>query len=235
MNFVDIAILLVLAIAVLGGYYRGFVETVLGLLATLLSWVLGMLGIPLLSGAIKGHETLYNMLLYYTEGSEYVAATDVELTRASIGSVPVEQLRTVIENADMPLPMGARVTRNIATEAFSAQGITTLGDYFNLTIVSVVVNIAAFLLVFALARVVLGIVVRAMEYGRGGFSVLQRLDGPIGAGVGLLQGVLILFAIFLLLPIALTVLPKAYTFVEESFFGEFFYRANLMLWMIPGA
>ena len=164
MNVVDIAIVLILAIAVLGGYYRGFVDTALGLAATVLSYLLGMAGIPLVSGAIKGHETLYGMLQYYTEGAEYVAVTDVELTRTPIGQISREQLETIIQNADMPLPMGARVTRNIAEEAFSGQGVTTLGDYFNLTIISVVINIASLLIVFLIARIVFGVIIRGVEY-----------------------------------------------------------------------
>ena len=52
--------------------------------------------------------------------------------------------------------------------------------------------------------------------------------------MGLIHGVLLLFLLFLLAPIALTVLPKLYEFIEESFFGEFFYRANFFLMLIPG-
>ena len=97
-----------------------------------------------------------------------------------------------------------------------------------------VINIASLLIVFLIARIVFGVIIRGVEYGRGGYPVLARGDGLIGAGVGLLQGVLILFAIFLLLPVALTVLPKLYAFIEESFFGEFFYRANFFISLIPG-
>ena len=49
---------------------------------------------------------------------------------------------------------------------------------------------------------------------------------------GLPYGILLL--IFLLLPIALTVLPKLYIYVEKSFFGVFFYRANFFINLIPG-
>lgn len=233
MNIVDTVVIFVLAIAVLGGWYRGFVETLLGLCATLLSCVLGFLGIPLIANAVRGNASLYQMLLYYTEGAEYVAVTDVELTRASINSVSVEQLNTIVKNAEMPLPMGTRVMKNIAVEAFSSEGVTTLGDYFNLTIVSVVINIAAFLLVFMLCRVLFAVVIRGIGYGREGYPVLIQADGPIGAGVGLIHGILLLFVLFLLLPIGLTVLPKLYEFVQESFFGEFFYRANLLIQMMP--
>lgn len=234
MNIVDIAILLILAVTILGGWYRGFLETLLGLIATLLSCVLGFVGIPLVADAVRGNASLYQTLLYYTEGAEYVAVTDVELTRTSIHNITVEELGTIVQNADMPLPMGARVLRNIAIEAFSSEGVTTLGDYFNITIVTVVINIVSFLLVFALCRILFGVLIRGIAYGREGFPALVHFDGPIGAGIGLIQGITLLFALFLLLPIALTVLPKLYEFIQESYFGEFFYRANLLIQLIPG-
>ncbi len=175
---------------------------------------------------VKGSADLFNMMLYYTEGSEYVAITDVELTRASIASISSDQLHTVLQNADMPIPMDRCIIKNIASEAFRASGVTTLGDYFTHTIVCVVINILAMLLVFVIVRLLLGFVIRGMEYGRGGFPVLTRGDGVIGAGLGLIHGVLLLFAIFLLVPVMLTVLPKLYEFLSQSFFGEFFLQAN---------
>ena len=234
MNAIDVGVLLILAIAVLGGFYRGFINAALGAAATVFSFVAALIGRPLAANAIRGHDTLYNMLLYYTEGAEYVAATDVELTRAPISQVSSERLRAIVDNAEMPVPMGNRVIQNVASEAFADQGVTTLGDYFNLTIVSVVINIFSLLIIFTVLRVLLGIIIQSVEYGRNGFPSLVRGDGLIGAGIGLLQGVLILFIIFLLMPIFLTVLPKLYEFVSESLFGNFFYKANLLLYLIPG-
>ena len=234
MNFIDIGILLILAVTVLGGYYRGFVSTLLDIGATLISFLIARLCIPLLANLVKGNEKLYNMMLYYTEGSEYVAVTDVELTRTPISGISADTLHKVIENAHMPRPMDACVKRNIATETFSSQGVTTLGDYFNQTIVCVVINIFALLLIFVVVRILFSFFIRGAEYGRGGFPVLARADGLIGAGLGLFNGVLLLFVAFLIFPILLTVLPKFFDFLSESFFGNFFYRANPLLYMIPG-
>lgn len=233
MNFIDIAILLILAITTLGGYYRGFFSTMLGIGASVVSWLAGRICVPLISNAIQSNEKLFNMMCYYTEGAEYVAITDVELTRTPISSISGDTLRTVITNADMPRPMGSFVSKNIATEAFSASGITTLGDYFNQTIVCTVINILAVLIVFVILRILLGLIISGVRYGRGGYPVLQRGDGAIGAGLGLINGVLVLFVLFMAVPIMLTVLPKLYEFLEESFFGEFFYKANPFIAMIP--
>jgi hypothetical protein len=233
MNFIDIAILLVLAITILGGLYRGFVSTVLNIGATIASILFGRILIPLVSGMVKNSADLFQTMLYYTEGSEYVAITDIELTRAPIANISAEQLHTVLQNADMPLPMDRCVVKNIASEAFRSSGVTTLGDYFNQTIVCVVINILALLVLFAILRLVFGLLIRGAEFGRDGFKVLAHGDGIIGAGLGLLHGVLILFVLFLVAPVLLTVLPKLYEFISESFFGEFFYKANFLLALIP--
>ena len=42
-----------------------------------------------------------------------------------------------------------------------------------------------------------------------------------------------LFVIFMIVPVLLTVLPRLYEFLSESFFGEFFYKANFLLSIIP--
>jgi len=233
MNFIDIAILLILAITILGGMYRGFVNTVLNIGATVAALLFGRILIPVVSGFVKGSADLFNMMLYYTEGSEYVAMTDVELTRAPISSISSDQLHNVLQNADMPLPMNRCVIKNIASEAFRDSGVTTLGDYFNQTIVCVVINILALIIVFTIVRLILGFLIRGVEYGRGGFPILSRGDGAIGAGLGLIHGVLMLFVIFLIVPVLLTVLPKLYEFISESFFGDFFYKANFLLGIIP--
>ena len=102
MNFVDVFILLVLAVCVLGGYYKGFLSTLVRIGMTLLSFFLALSLSPLLSGAVRGQQDLYDMLLYYTEGSEYVAATDVELTRAGIAQVTSEKLREVLRSLQTP-------------------------------------------------------------------------------------------------------------------------------------
>lgn len=234
-NIVDIFILLILAVTILGGWYKGFLSTLFSLIATVLAWGIAMLFVSPVSSVVKSNDSLYQMLLYYTEGSEYVAKTDVELTRVSVSSVSPDTLEIILDNADMPLPMADSVSHNIAVETFAEEGYTTLGDYFNLTIVSVVIHIAVILALFLIARLALGFVLGIIEHGRGGFPTLVYADSPIGAGVGLLHGITLISLLFMLLPIALTVLPRLYEFVEESFFGEFFYRANIFIRLIPAA
>ena len=236
MNLLDYAILAIFAAFLLSGVYKGFLSTLLSIGCYIVSWLIGIICIPFGASAVKNSETLFNMMLYYTEGSEYIK--DAELARAAVSSLSTAEINTIVANADVPYPMGKRILENIASEAFAAEGVTTLGDYFNQTIVCVFINILVFLLVFAVVRIILAFIMGGVDYAwklpqlRAGDPVIIRMLGADG------RGILALFLLFMLLPIGLVFLAGKLQFVtdlvRESFFAHFFYRSNFLLSMMPG-
>ena len=233
MTLVDMVILLLFAFFVLTGWYRGLINTLFSLGAYLLSGGLAFLLRPLLANWVKAKDTLYTTALYYAEGAEFVY--DVELSKTAVSELSAEQLGVVMEKADLPIPMATRITENIAKEAFSKEGLSTLGEYFNQTIVSVVINLLCVLVIFLVIRALFAFVINMLDYARKGYPVLQSADGLISAGFGLIRGFLAMYIFFLLVPVAMVVLPKVGDILEESFFGTFFYTSNFLLRMIPGA
>lgn len=233
MNLLDIAILVLLALFALYGYYRGFFHAVLSIAAYALACALALAFMGAVSNAFKANEKVYNMMLYYTEGSEYVE--DVELARASIQEISSEELASIVNNEALPYPIGRAISQNIAKEAFSSLGVTTVGDYFNQTIVRVFINILSFLQLFGGLRLVLIFLINGAQYARE-FPMLRHSDRFIGAGFGILRGILFLFPLMMVVPIVLTVLP--FDFINElilrSFFAPFFYQSNFLLGLIPG-
>ncbi len=234
MNLLDLFALAVFALFILGGLYRGFLYSTLSVGAYMVSWLTGLAFIPLGSRAVKGSERLYSMMLYYAEGSEYVK--DSELARKTISSLSTSDIKTIIDSAGLPYPMGKAITHNIAVEAFSGQNITTLGDYFNQTIVSVFINILVFLAVFLIVRGILAFIMNGVDYARV-LPQLRSSDAALGAGLGVVRGILALFLMFMILPIVLTVVGSfdAVTqLVDNSLLSAFFYRSNFLLSMMPG-
>ncbi len=235
LNLLDYAILAVFAAFLLSGVYKGFLSTLLSICSYLVSWLAGIAFIPAAADAVKGSESLFNMMLYYTEGSEYIS--DAELARMPISSLSTAEISDIVSGADVPYPMGKRILENIASEAFAADGVTTIGDYFNQTIVCVFINILVFLLVFAAARLIFAFVLGGVDYAWK-LPVLRAGDGALGGGLGLVRGILALFLLFMLLPIGLVFLagklPFVTNLINESFFAHFFYRSNFLLSMMPG-
>ncbi|MEG1547426.1 MAG: CvpA family protein [Clostridia bacterium] len=234
MNLLDLAVLGIFALFVLSGLYKGFLSTVLSIGAFIVSGIFSMIFMPLASAGVVANESLYNMMLYYTEGGEYIG--NVELSRTNISTISAEQLKQIITDSNLPYPMGKEITRNIAKETFASQNVTTLGEYFNQTIVCVFINILMFLLIFVILRLIIGFVINGMDFALK-FPVLRRGDALLGMGAGVLRGMLALFLIFMLLPILLTVLGQfdlITNLVDGSFFASFFYKSNFLLSMMPG-
>ena len=230
---ITILILVVLGLCILAGYYRGVIYSAVSIGVTLLSFLLALLLIPVIAGPVRESKTLYGSLLYYFEGYESVSKTSVEMIHDPVASIDGETLSEVVENAALPLPLGSAVTKNIRREAYADRGITTLGDYFNQTIVDVVLNILSLLFLFVCIRILLGFILRMVDYGRNGLPSLKRFDAVYSCGIGFLHGVVLLFIFFMLVPILLMIVPRLGAVITKNPFGGFFYRMNPFVWLVP--
>jgi len=235
LNLIDIAVIGVLALFILHGIYKGFLPTLLSIGAYILAWLAAIVLLPVGSNSIRGSEKLFNTMLYYTEGSEYV--NDVELARKSIDEISTDTLNAVFAKADLPYPMAKNIADNIARESFAENGITTLGDYFNQTIVIVFIKILVFIAMFAIIRILLACIITGVDYAWT-LPKLRVADRAIAGGIGLIRGILAVFLLFMLLPIVLIVLQGKFAFltdmVNDSMMAKFFYRTNFLLSMMPG-
>ncbi len=231
---VTVPILVILGLCILAGYYRGVIYSAVSIGLTILSFFLALALIPAVARPVRESETLYGGLLYYFEGYEYVNRTSVEMIHDSAASLDGETLDTVIKNADMPIPFGRAVKKNIRNQAYADSGITTLGDYFNQTIVDVVLNILSLLFLFVCIRILLGFILRMIDYGRKGLPALKQYDAIFSCGIGFLHGVVLLSVFFMIVPILLLVVPARFSnLITGTPLGGFFYRMNPFVWFVP--
>ena len=230
---VDLVILLILAIALLAGYYRGVIYSAINLGVSILSFVMALLLCTTLSGVVQKRQSLYEMMLYYFEGYEYINETSVELVHVSVSQIGEKELAVVVKNADMPSPFDSAITGNVKKQVYEDRGIYSLGDYFNQTIVDTVLNIISLLLLFLIFRLLFGFVLRLIDFGAAGLPRLKQFDVPLACGIGLLHGVLLVSVLFMLVPLMLVVVPRLSKFIDGSLLGGFFYRGNVLMRMVP--
>ncbi len=230
---ITILILVVLGMCILAGYYRGVIYSAVSIGVTFLSFFLALLLIPIVARPVRENNKLYGSLLYYFEGYEFVSKTSVELIHDPVSSIDADTLSEIVDNAELPLPLGSAISKNIRTEAYAGERISTLGDYFNQTIVDVVLNILSLLFLFVIFRVLFGFILRMIDYGRRGLPTLKRFDPLFSCGIGFLHGVTMLYIFFLLAPIVLTIVPKLGQMLVDPPLAGFFYRMNPFMWLIP--
>jgi len=233
MNLLDLGIAAFFVLFALIGWYNGFFLSMLNTAGFFVSWLLGLLLSPLAANAILSNETLASAMLYYTEGAELVA--DVEMRRLAVSQLSSENLNAILSSANLPAPLDTLVAKNMAGEVFADQGITTVGEYFNQTIVNFTVNVAAFLIVFLIVRVFIAFVLHGVDYTVR-LPVLKHFDGPLGAAFGVVRGFFALFVIFMVVPTLLVALPfpSVREYIDASFLGPFFAGSNFLLSFIRG-
>ena len=194
------------------------------------SWLAGFLFSPLMSQAIaKG--SFYNFLFYFTNGVDQLQASG----NLAVTTLTQPQIGEIVTNAGLPFPFDQLVTENMTNQVFEAQGFHTVSEYFGYTITNVVVNIFSFLVIYLIARIVISLLVNAVNYASP-LPVLRRCDSLAGGAVGVLRGFLGMFALFMIVPVIMISLPADFVtpILNDSSMATFFYESNFLLKGISG-
>ena len=200
LNIVDIVVLIVIAISVIHGMYRGFITGVLSVAALIGSVALAFMCSGELAAWLQGNRTLVDTLMYYTDAGSRIS--DLNLSLMPVGQVSEMTLKQILESANLP----AAFESAFITQLGSAAANMTVSELLSQTIVSVSISILSFLICFLLTYVTLVFLVHLINYVFE-LPVLRHLDSLIGGVFGLARGVLLVFIFFALVPIVLAVAP----------------------------
>ncbi len=237
MNYLNLFLLFLIAVYILQGFHKGFLISLGNTVGMAISWLVGFLFSPLLSQTIaKG--SFYKFLLVFTEGSSHIA-TPVD-GHLAVSSLSADQISRIVSDANLPVPFGRLVEYNMSHLALSgASGAeyTTVNQYFDYTVTNVVVNIIAFLIIYCIARIIISLLINAVNFASP-LPVLKRCDSLIGGGVGVLRGFLGMFSICMIIPIVLISSPANITLfsdlIANSSIATFFYHSDFLLNFISG-
>lgn len=233
MNIVDIAILIILGISVIYGIYKGFMHSLLSLACCLASVVFAFSFGPKLADIISGKETISSTLATYTDAITRVGDYDLAITNVDQASDDV--ISRVLSSVSLPEPLNGILKNNLKNRAFEGTGLTTVNDYVSNTVVRVAVNVISFIVCYALCYLVLSMIVNLIHHIFK-LPLLRQLDWLAGGLFGLLRGAVIVYVIFLLLPILSTVIPlDAFNRVtQESTLAPIFQSSGFFSSVISG-
>ena len=233
MNYIDLFALLIIFLGILVGYNQGFLKSVFNVANIILSLLIGLAFYGMVSKDIIENEQIIPTVIHFSEASEMLGG--IENESISVYEKSYSELEILIENSDLPYPIGRLVLKNIENQAFAKDGIETLGDYLGLTIGSMTVNYVSFTIVFLISFSVLMILISLADYVFE-FPILHSMDSVAGAIGGFLQGLLFLNMIFLIVPLVLAFLPcdELMHFVDGSSISRFYYEHNILIKIIKG-
>lgn len=233
MNLISLIYITIIIVLVLEGIHRGFLRSALSLGAFFLSVLTSYVFYPVMSNAVRNSPSMFDYLLYYTEGAEKIAV--FENTRLLVDNISQSQLNDVLSTAKLSEPFVTLIRQNVESRAFAAQGLTTLGEYFNMTLVCALLNVLSFLTVFLIARIIFAFVLGAVDYTVQ-FPELRQYDRTAGALFGATRGLLFCFLISVAVPVAFLVMPvdKLVEYFQGSSIGTFFSQNNFFFHLIRG-
>lgn len=233
MNIVDIVILAVIGISVIYGFYHGFVHTVLSVGCLLASVVLAMTFGPKLSSVLRGNAGVTQTLATYTDAVARVG--DYELASTQVEGMEQSLVEQVLSSVELPSPIASILESNLENASFAGTVLTTVNDYVSNTVVAVTINVLCFVACFAVAYLLLSMVVGLIKHVFR-FPLLKMMDWLAGGIFGLLRGAVLVYIVFLLVPILSTVLPvdTLNILLEESKLAGMFMSDGFFAGVIAG-
>ncbi len=231
MNIVDYAILAIIALSILWGFYRGFIQSVLGMGAVIVALIGSFLIYPQIANMIQNNQDLARSLIHYTDATSRLG--DLEMSLTQVGTLTQGAISTIMQNIQLPVPINTILQYNLENKVFAGAGINTVAEYVNHTIVAVSINILSFFLCFLVLYVVLSILINMLRCVFH-FPLLKQLDWLAGGIFGALRGVVFCYALFALVPLLMTVVPfeQFSELVEQSMLAKVFNNGELIMSII---
>lgn len=233
MNVVDYAIIGVVAVSLLFGLYRGFITSVLSLASVFVAMFAAYSIGPTLAAAIYQNETIVETLVHYTDAASRLG--DLNLSMQQVAGLSAGTIADIVARTELPAPFDALLATNMAQQVFASVGAVDVSAYINQTIVTAIVSILSYIVVFIVGYVALNLLIGLIGYVFR-FPTLKRLDALLGGVFGIVRGVFIVYVIFALVPIVMTVLPfeEFTTLVEASQLGNALYHSNIVTTILQG-
>ena len=225
MNYLDIAVVLILVFFLFKGISQGFVKSCLGFLPLVGALILTNKCYPVLSGLIR-NTSVYKYLqgnVYKTIGLE---KTDLLLNNNISHSKAIEGL-------ELPNFLKKGLVENNNSVVYNILGVEDFGEYIASYIANACINvicvISIFLILFALIKIIIGALDLVSR-----LPILSFFNKTLGAFSGLSQGILFIWIIGLVL-VFFHSNPSFVPFFNSLYKSNvaiLFYENNLLMFMI---
>lgn len=203
MNIIDFILILLIFVSAAFALYRGFLASLMGLAACLLSYLFASLAGPALAEALGRNQGLTSLLATYTDAGSLIG--DYSLSIIPAAAINESMLETVLKNITLPPLVQDILRQNLLTNALQGTAFS-VNDYVIVTIVTVLLRTGSFILCFFLGFLVLHTLI-SMTNHVFYFPVLQHFDLPLAALTGILRGIAVVRVLLLIVPIVRVAVP----------------------------
>ena len=233
MNIIDIVLLTLLFVSIAFGVYRGAVSSLLGLAASVLAFPLAFWLSPMLTAYLGSNAGIMELLATYTDANTLVG--NYSLATTTVVGMSESSLQAVINSLNLPQSILGILRSNMQQNVFAASGLVTVNDYVAYTIIVVALQAVCFVVTYLSVNAAMHFFITMVDKVFS-FPVLKHFDGVVGGAFGVLRGMLILYVLFLLLPVVQTIIPQNLIagFFEGSTLSSVFSSNGFFIRVVTG-
>ena len=222
MNLLDIVIVVILALYMISGMYRGFITSFLSTMGFVAAWFGARRFYERVANMALSNQTLMAVLNQYLEPETFFRN---HAQAASTVSEVISGGETAIQAAVAPVTEKLSVISkafeaNVRGQMFRNLGINTLSDYLDQTIWQTIFNVGAFILCFIALYILASLIVNLLDHVIA-FPLLRGVDWLFGGVLGLVRGVVVVLLVLALAPTLLQVVQPQ--FAESLISGSMLY------------
>ncbi len=245
MNVLTIIVLLLIAFYALGGYRKGFVKILMSMIFFVLAAVLVYLANPYVSGFLKEHTPVYEFIgercqeVFTLENLKNQVGNQEEETEGSTEAdtsslTRVEQMK-VIEDLWLPQVLKDQLVENNNAAGYAKLAVENFEAYISGFMANLILNIFSYVVTFLVVVTFLRMTVMTMDVLTA-IPGIRGLNKILGFFLGIFQGVLMVWIIFLIITIFSGTEPggNLMVMIQKSPILAWLYDENVLLRMVSG-
>lgn len=225
MNWLLVAVVILLAGYAIRGRYVGFIKTTFAIFSILIALILSMSLSPFISKYLQKNET------FYTFVNERIAE-GLHL-KEKVKETSTAKETQAIDKLNLPKSLKDALIENNNTEVYKALAAESFSGYVSGYLTVVVINAVSFLGTYLIIKILLFLIAKVLDL-ISKLPILNGLNKTAGLLVGLLQGLAVLWVLCIVLTAFSTskIGQELFKMINDSRILTSIYDNNLLLKII---
>ena len=160
MNIIDIIILVILGLSLVAGMYKGFLASMLSLFGFCGAWVGAYATYGFLASTVSNNVDLMNIF------KNLIGAADLfktpELANLDVVNATAANIDQAVNEIGIPL-ISDLFRGNVSGQVFANQGLTKMYEYLNQTLLTSILNVLSFIIMFAIIYIAVLLLVNLLN------------------------------------------------------------------------
>lgn len=232
MNWLLIAVIGILAVFAIKGHRDGFIKTIFSIFTIFLALLLAVFAGPFVSRTLQKNESLMNGVtkqiskaFAFEEGK-----TDKKSSKPTVKEKDKISQEKIIRELRLPSAITKSLLENNNSEAYKAMAVKSFTDYVSRYLAIIILNAAAFILVFVISIILLYLLARVLDL-ISRLPIINGLNKTAGLLVGILNGLIIIWILCIFLTVFSTtgIGKSLYVYINDSWILSSIYNNNLLM------